>query len=74
MSTRPRAALAPQGVGSFRLGAVFTALLAVAEDGTVQQLDARPGMTVWRPAETHVVRNVGRTVVRTLEVEIKDGP
>lgn len=45
----------------------------VAEDGGVQRLEAMPGMTVWRPAETHVVRNVGRTVVRTLEVEVKGG-
>lgn len=44
-----------------------------AEDGSVQRLEVAPGMTVWRPAETHVVRNVGRTVVRTLEVEVKGG-
>lgn len=43
----------------------------VAEDGTVTRVRVRPGETLWRPAETHVVRNIGRTTVRTLETGVK---
>ena len=43
----------------------------VAEDGEATRLRLEPGQTAWQPAETHVVRNVGRTTVRVLETEIK---
>ena len=39
--------------------------------GQATRVRLEPGQTIWRPAETHVVRNVGRTAVRVLETEIK---
>ena len=42
-----------------------------AETGETTRVRLEPGQTVWRPAETHVVRNTGRTTVRLLETEIK---
>lgn len=41
------------------------------EDGQTTRIRIEPGQTVWQPAETHVVRNVGRTAVRLLETEVK---
>lgn len=41
------------------------------EDGQATRVRIEKGQTVWQPAETHVVRNVGRTVVRLLETEVK---
>lgn len=43
----------------------------VAEGGTATRIRVRPGETLWRPPETHGVRNVGRTTVRVLETEVK---
>lgn len=43
----------------------------VAADGTVTQLEVRRGEALWRPAETHTVRNVGPTTVTLVETEIK---
>lgn len=38
------------------------------------RLEVEAGQAVWRPEETHIVWNVGRSPVRTLEVEIKAPP
>lgn len=46
----------------------------VAEDGSRTRIRIEAGQTSWRPPETHVVRNVGRTTVRVLEVEVKSRP
>jgi len=43
----------------------------VAEDGSSARIRIEAGQTTWRPPETHVVRNVGLTTVRTLETEVK---
>lgn len=43
----------------------------VARDGSRVRVELVPGQTLWRPAESHVVRNVGRTSVRVLETEVK---
>ncbi len=48
------------------------AVRLVAEDGSTTDVRLEPGMTIWRPAETHVVRNTGRTTVRLLETEVRD--
>ncbi len=40
-------------------------------DGRATRVDVAAGTAVWRPPETHAVRNVGRTRVRTVEVEVK---
>lgn len=46
----------------------------VAADGTETQLEVLRGQALWRPAETHVVRNVGPTRVRVVETELKGTP
>lgn len=46
----------------------------VAPDGTTVQLEVLRGQALWRPAETHVVRNVGPTQVTVVETEIKGSP
>lgn len=43
----------------------------VAVDGTVTRLEVRRGDALWRPSETHTVRNIGPTVVTLVETEIK---
>ena len=30
-----------------------------------------PGQTLWLPAQTHLLRNIGKTFVRVIEIEIK---
>ncbi len=45
--------------------------LELEDDEGVSRMDVAAGQTAWRPAETHVVRNVGRTRVRVIEVEVK---
>ena len=42
-----------------------------SEDGQTTRVRVEPGQTIWQPAETHVVRNVGPTTVRLLETEVK---
>ncbi len=37
----------------------------------IDRAQVEAGQTIWRPAETHVVRNVGRSRVRVVEVEVK---
>jgi quercetin dioxygenase-like cupin family protein len=41
------------------------------EDGDSEELRLEAGMTVWRPAEVHVVRNIGSARVRLLEMEVR---
>lgn len=43
----------------------------VAPDGTTTQLEVIRGQALWRPSETHVVRNVGPTRVTVVETEIR---
>lgn len=43
----------------------------VAEDGTESRVEVARGQAMWRPAETHVVRNVGVTLVVVVETEVK---
>lgn len=45
----------------------------VAPDGSVSQIEVLRGQAMWRPAETHVVRNVGPTRVILVETEIRAG-
>jgi mannose-6-phosphate isomerase-like protein (cupin superfamily) len=40
-------------------------------DGTAKRKELTPGKVVWRPAETHTVTNVGDSVVRLVEIEVK---
>jgi quercetin dioxygenase-like cupin family protein len=40
-------------------------------DGRVTRIEAVAGQAAWRPPEAHVVRNVGQTRVRVVEVEVK---
>lgn len=42
-------------------------------DGTVEARDVRPGEILWRAPQSHSTRNVGRTRVRLVEVELKQG-
>lgn len=42
-------------------------------DGSVQTRELRPGDTLWLGPEAHSTRNIGRTPVRIVEVEVKDG-
>jgi len=43
----------------------------ISEAGDTARVEVARGQTIWRPAETHVVRNVGSSTVRLLEAEIK---
>lgn len=45
----------------------------VGPDGAVTQIEVLRGQALWRPAETHVVRNVGPTQVVVVETEIRTG-
>lgn len=44
----------------------------VDQDGNARQLTVRAGDALWRPAETHTVKNVGPTRVTLVETEIKE--
>jgi len=46
-------------------------LQTTAPDGSVTTLEVRPGQALWRGAQSHGTRNIGPTVVRIVEVEIK---
>lgn len=45
--------------------------LELESEAGITRVRLEPGQTIWRPAETHVVRNVGLTAVRLLETEVK---
>lgn len=58
-------------------------LVYVVEGGTVElqpaagepvRVELTTGQSLWRPAESHSVRNVGSTHVKVIEVEIKAAP
>lgn len=40
-------------------------------EGSTTQVVAEAGQTVWRPVETHTVRNIGEGRVRVVEIEVK---
>lgn len=46
----------------------------VPEAGTPVRLELSAGQTLWRPAETHAVRNVGPGEVVVVETEVKSSP
>ena len=46
-------------------------LEVVTEDGETSRIELQPGLTVWLPPQTHVVKNVGDSRVRVVEVEVK---
>jgi hypothetical protein len=35
-------------------------------------VELRPGQTVWRDVDSHTTRNIGKTTLRIVEVEIKN--
>ncbi len=43
----------------------------VKADGTAVRKKLKPGKVVWRPAETHIVKNVGDSDVQLVEIEVK---
>ena len=43
----------------------------VPQGGEAKRKALAAGTTIWRPAETHVIKNVGDTEFRVLEVEVK---
>lgn len=43
----------------------------IAPEGAPTRIEVASGTTLWRPAETHRVRNPGSTPVRVLETEVK---
>ncbi len=45
--------------------------LQLEDDAGAVRMEVEAGQTAWRPAETHVVRNVGQSRVRVIEVEVK---
>lgn len=45
--------------------------LALVPDGEVKRIDITAGQTLWLPAATHTIKNVGKTFIRVVEVEVK---
>ena len=43
-----------------------------APDGEVRRIDITAGQALWLPAQVHSLRNVGKTFIRLIEVEIKN--
>lgn len=47
-------------------------LETTAADGTASAMELRPGQTLWRGVQSHGTRNIGKTTVRIVTVEIKN--
>jgi len=46
-------------------------LLSLVPDAELKRVKLTAGQTLWLPAATHQLRNVGKTFVRVIEVELK---
>ena len=58
----------------FLKGGTFE-LLPDGDESRVKRVTAKAGQVIWRPAETHIVRNAGPAEAEILEVEVKNlGP
>ena len=58
----------------FLTGGTFE-LLPDGDENRVKRVTAEAGQVIWRPAETHIVRNAGSAEAEILEVEVKNlGP
>ncbi len=42
--------------------------------GQTRTMGVETGQVVWRPAEEHVVANVGSTLIRLVEIDLLDAP
>ena len=40
--------------------------------GEARRINITAGQALWLPAQTHMLRNVGNTFIRLIEVEIKN--
>lgn len=47
-------------------------LQTTASDGTTGTLELHTGQTLWRGVQSHATRNIGKTTVRLVTVEIKN--
>ena len=47
-------------------------LLPGGDASKAKRISIESGMTIWRPAETHIVRNVGTSETLVLEIEVKN--
>jgi quercetin dioxygenase-like cupin family protein len=45
--------------------------LSLAPDAEAKSVKLTAGQTLWLPAATHRLRNVGKTFVRVIEIEVK---
>ncbi len=45
--------------------------LSLIENAEPKRIKLTAGQTLWLPAATHRLRNVGKTFVRVIEVEVK---
>ncbi len=46
--------------------------LELVPGGEAKRIDITAGQVLWIPAQTHTLRNVGKTFIRAIEVEIKN--
>lgn len=46
--------------------------LELVPGGKAIRIDITAGQTLWLPSQTHMLRNVGKTFIRIVEVEIKN--
>ncbi|MFP6728714.1 MAG: hypothetical protein VCD50_00805 [Alphaproteobacteria bacterium] len=46
--------------------------LELVPDGEAMRINITAGQTLWLPSQTHSLRNVGKTFIRIVEIEIKN--
>ena len=46
--------------------------LELVPGGEARRINITAGQALWLPAQTHMLRNVGNTFIRLIEVEIKN--
>ena len=46
--------------------------LELVPGGEAKRIDITAGQALWLPGQTHMLRNVGKTFIRVIEIEIKN--
>jgi quercetin dioxygenase-like cupin family protein len=53
--------------------AITDGKLAITAGGRTQEAELKAGQALWTPAESHAATNIGKTTLRLVVIELKEG-